>query len=130
MTPQRQLILDAICEAQGTARLEDIFQRVHAQAPALNLATVYRNLDFLCQIGLAAVLKNVRGETFYEIALGTPHHHLVCRQCGVQIEIDGKEMTLVAREINEKFGFVVDFDHLTLFGLCKDCQETNLPVFV
>ena len=36
LTPQRQIILDAICEGGGHTTPEEIYERVQAVAPAVN----------------------------------------------------------------------------------------------
>ncbi len=125
MTLQRQMILDAICAQNGTARLDDIFSLVNNQAPAVNLTTVYRNLDFLTRIGLVARIQNLQGEAFYEIALGKPHHHLICRQCSGQIEMAGDDLADTAHKIRKLYDFAVEFDHLTLYGICRACLQDS-----
>ncbi len=121
VTPQRHLILDAICEGRGHTTPEEIYRRVRAKAPALNRATVYRNVDFLCELRLIVALR-VGDKTFYEIVGDAPHHHLVCRHCG-KVEQIGHDMvkTLFAK-IEREHEFTVDMDHVALFGLCRRCR--------
>ena len=87
VTPQRQLILEAIYESGGHTTPEEIYERVHAKAPAVNLATIYRTVDFLRELRLITEM-HVGGKTYYEIAGEAPHHHLVCRRCGHVEQID------------------------------------------
>jgi len=47
VTPQRQLILDTLCQMGGHATPSELFRQVQPQMPSLNQATVYRVLDFL-----------------------------------------------------------------------------------
>ena len=51
MTPQRQLVLDAV-RALGHATPEQICAQVQRTAPAVNITTIYRTLDLLDRIGL------------------------------------------------------------------------------
>jgi Fur family ferric uptake transcriptional regulator len=121
LTPQRQLILDAVCGIDGHATVAEICQRVQAKAPAVNRATVYRNLNFLCEIRLL-VSGEIGGKTVYELADPKPHHHLVCRSCGqVEFLADHHFRELMAHLL-EEHDFVADIDHLTISGLCADCQ--------
>src|SRR5437764_12187411 len=87
VTPQRQLILDAICESGGHTTPEEIYEWVHAKAPAVNLATIYRTVAFLSELHLVTEL-HMGGKTYYEIAGEIPHHHLVCRVCGHTEQLD------------------------------------------
>jgi Fur family ferric uptake transcriptional regulator len=122
VTPQRQLILDAICASGGHTTPEEIVARVQAQAPALNRATVYRTLDFLCELRLVVAMK-IGDHTYYEIAGETPHHHLVCRACGGQLPLDHAELERLFRSVARTHRFLIDMDHVALFGLCEQCQQ-------
>jgi Fur family transcriptional regulator, ferric uptake regulator len=121
VTPQRQLILDSICQGNGHTTLKEIYARVQEKSPTVNQATVYRNLDFLCSLNLV-VAAEVSGRRVYEIAGEEPHHHLVCRKCGKAERIDHARVRQFFESVEEAYPFHVDMDHLTLFGLCQACR--------
>jgi len=124
VTPQRLLLLDAVCEGNGHTTLDEIYERVKAKAPGINQATVYRTLDFLCELRLV-VSAEIEGHTVYEIAEKTPHHHLVCRGCGtVQVLADFHFQELRVHLL-EEHSFRADLDHLAINGLCAGCQESK-----
>jgi Fur family ferric uptake transcriptional regulator len=122
VTPQRQLILDAICAGGGHTTPEEIYARVHAKAPALNRATVYRNVDFLCEMRLVVAVR-IGDQTYYEIAGETPHHHLVCRTCGKTERVGHDMVKSFFARVEREYNFTVDMDHLALFGLCSKCRR-------
>lgn len=122
MTPQRQIIMDAICEGGGHTALPQIFERVQQKAPAINQATVYRSLHFLLNIGLIVKAEITPGETVYEIAGRSPHHHLLCRACHHEVEIDAQPLATLQAEIQQRYDFLIDASHLLLTGLCAHCQ--------
>lgn len=123
-TPQRQLILDVLCRKGGHATIDEIYDAVSDTAPAINLATVYRTMRFLEELRLV-VSADIQGQTVYEIAPPTPHHHLVCRVCGqVQVLEDYHFQELVAHLV-EKHQFRAELDHLAISGLCSDCQAAD-----
>jgi Fur family ferric uptake transcriptional regulator len=124
VTPQRQLIMDAISEGDGHSTPEEIYQRVYAKAPAVNRATVYRNLDFLCEMRLV-VAAQIGGQMYYELAGSEPHHHLVCRKCNQVEQINHQAVKGLFDQIEREQSFFVDMDHLALFGLCKKCRDTE-----
>ncbi|MGA2820640.1 MAG: transcriptional repressor [Anaerolineales bacterium] len=126
VTPQRQLILDAVCEGNGHTTPEEIFQRVHHKAPSIHRATIYRTLDFLCDLRLVAATR-IRRHTYYEIAGQVPHHHLACRKCNRVLPLDDRTVQRWFAQIKEKKHFQVDVDHLTLSGLCPACQADDRP---
>lgn len=121
VTPQRQMILDAICAGCGHTSFEDILRRVQAQSPTLNRATLYRTLDFLCKLRLVVALE-LDGRTYYEIAGVAPHHHLVCRACGHMQALDNRLFDQLIEAVRSRQGFTVDMDHIALLGLCKQCS--------
>lgn len=121
VTPQRMLLLDAICEAKGHTTPDEIYERVKAKAPGINRATVYRSLDFLCELRLV-VSAEIDGHTVYEIAGETPHHHLVCRNCGAGQELPDFHFHELREHLLEEHGFQADLDHLAISGLCAKCM--------
>jgi Fur family ferric uptake transcriptional regulator len=122
LTPQRQLILDAVCEGGGHTSFDEIYARVQAKAPTINQATVYRTLDFLCQMRLV-VAANIGGCKVYEIATETPHHHLVCRMCGRMESLDHEMVAGLFARIEHERQFKIDTSHLVLLGLCQECWQ-------
>jgi Fur family ferric uptake transcriptional regulator len=124
VTPQRQLILDSIRAAGGHVTPNEIFRRVSAQMPAVNRATVYRNLDFLCEMRMV-VAAQIWGQMYYEIAGEVPHHHLVCRNCDRIEMVNHQAVKGFFAKIQRDQRFAVDMDHLTLFGLCRKCQRAR-----
>jgi Fur family ferric uptake transcriptional regulator len=121
LTPQRELVLDAVCEGHGHTSFDEIQRRVQSKAPSINRSTIYRTLEFLQKLNLV-VVAHIEGRTLYEIARTKPHHHLVCTRCGAEIEIDGEMLAPAYSIIAERTGFVVHADHLVLKGLCRECS--------
>ncbi|MEZ4737536.1 MAG: Fur family transcriptional regulator [Caldilineaceae bacterium] len=122
MTPQRQIIMDAICEGGGHTTLPQILERVQQKAPAINQATVYRSLHFLLNMGLIVKAEIAPSETVYEIAGRSPHHHLLCRVCHQELEIDAEPLAALQAEIQQRYDFLIDASHLLFTGLCVHCQ--------
>ena len=60
MTPQRQLILDAVCELGKHVTPEAVYEHMQRIAPTLSRATVYRVLHFLTEQRILAMVQNGR----------------------------------------------------------------------
>lgn len=125
VTLQRQLILDAVCESGGHSTPEQIYERVRAKSTAINRATVYRTLDLLRELQVVVAADIGDGHTGYELAGETPHHHLICRKCGIQQQVDHKTIKSLSAKIKREYQFSVDLNHLTLFGLCEQCHNSE-----
>jgi Fur family ferric uptake transcriptional regulator len=122
LTPQRALILDALCSLNGHATVNEVYEQVQAQAPAINRATVYRTLAFFCQLQMVSE-SQMNGATVYEIIQERPHHHLVCRQCGHVSLLEDHHLTELSQQLTQAHGFAADLNHLTISGVCAGCRE-------
>lgn len=121
MTPQRQMVLDAVCEQGGHVSANDVIATVQQQAPALNRATVYRVLQFLCDLHLVTRTE-IGGQAVYELARETPHHHLVCRLCGQIVELPNRYFEPLAAQLLQDHAFHAELNHLAISGVCAHCH--------
>lgn len=124
LTPQRQMVLDAVCEADGHATAEQIYELVQRKSEAVNRATIYRTLKFLKEMDLVVSTTLPDGGVEYELAGSKPHHHLVCHKCGMDSQIPDTIFSELVQTIAETYDFQVDTTHLSLSGICAECQET------
>jgi len=125
VTPQRELILDCVCAAGRHTTLDEIHARARRKAPGVSLATVYRTLKFMARIGVVVTAETPDHRTTYEIASRPAHHHLVCRACGQSVQIDGDVLRPAFAQLERDQQFKVGVNHLTIFGLCKECQDAQ-----
>ena len=122
LTPQRLTILRILNEARGHRTPVEIFQLAQAELPGLTEATVYRSLNFLVKNNLATVTHQGGGQLTYEIA-GHAHHHLTCRACEANLEIEHGLLDALSQEIHTQTGFLIDHQHISFTGLCPACQD-------
>jgi Fur family ferric uptake transcriptional regulator len=123
MTPQRQLVLDAV-RALGHATPEQICTEVQSLAPAVNITTVYRTLDLLERIGMVRHTHLGHGAPTYS-AEEHQHVHLVCHSCGQVTEIPTDVMSALAERLRAETGFELDVSHVALSGACRDCRSAE-----
>jgi Fur family ferric uptake transcriptional regulator len=123
VTPQRQMILEAVRSGKGHSSPEQVYNRVVKKAPALNRATVYRTLEFLAEQHLITSTDVGTGGKVYEIAEQEPHHHLVCEGCGKIEQVGHGIVERAFRQVEREHGFKVTSNHLALFGLCSECRK-------
>ena len=121
MTPQRQLILDTVCEQGDHLTAGEIYELIRVKAPEVNQATVYRALDFFCELNLVAKTE-IAGRSLYEIVDVTPHHHLVCRQCGRVEALGDHHFDMLADHLLKEYGFQAELSHLAISGRCAECM--------
>jgi Fur family ferric uptake transcriptional regulator len=121
MTPQRQLVLDAVREL-GHATPEKICARVQTAAPAVNITTIYRTLDLMERIGLVRHTHLGHGAPTYS-EQEHQHVHLVCHSCGSVTESPTDLMDELAERLRAEAHFELDPSHVALSGVCRKCQD-------
>jgi Fur family ferric uptake transcriptional regulator len=121
VTPQRQLVLEAITELEH-ATPEDICAEVQQTARGVNISTIYRTLELLEQIGLVTHTHLGHGAPTYHLAAEADHVHLVCRDCGEVTEVSPDTVGDLVTRLDQEFGFETEVQHLTVFGRCARCR--------
>lgn len=125
ITPQRERIIEIIAHSERHLSAEEVLERVQQHTTAVNLATVYRTLDLLTAQGLASRLDLGDGCVVYATLRHGPHVHLVCRLCGQVIEADQQITSSLGQLLAEQYHFRADLRHISLAGVCVDCQSTQ-----
>ena len=123
VTPQRQLILDAVCELGEHVAPEEVYEHVRRITPSLSRATVYRTLHFLTEQRILAMVPKADGRLAYEIAGPEPHHHLVCRTCESFLELPHSVLRTFRQTMDTQYDFEIDVSHVSFFGHCTDCRN-------
>jgi Fur family transcriptional regulator, ferric uptake regulator len=121
LTPQRQLILEAIESSEGHISAESVHVKVAAQFPQVNISTVYRTLELLQNLGLVTHTHFDDGVALYHLAEDSNHQHMVCRGCGSVAEIDVQELAPLDQHLRERYGFQADLAHFAIIGMCRRC---------
>jgi Fur family ferric uptake transcriptional regulator len=125
LTPQRQLVLDALEECGGHCTPDQVHERVRAISPYISRATVYRTLEFLVRLGLITVAQIKDNVTVYEVRSQTPHHHLICQQCDCERIVAHEMIEPFFAQLEHSFDFDIRTDHLMLFGVCEVCRRAE-----
>jgi len=123
LTPQRQLVLEAVGEL-GHATPEDIAAAVRRTASGVNISTVYRTLELLEELGLVQHTHLGHGAPAYSVSTDDDHVHLVCRDCGRVQEADVELLGEAVGRLATERGFTLDVGHVALFGRCASCSPT------
>ncbi|WP_285500425.1 transcriptional repressor [Actinokineospora sp. NBRC 105648] len=123
MTPQRQLVLDALLELEH-ATPEQVCQHVQRATPTVNITTIYRTLELLEELDLVRHTHLGHGAPKYSVH-EHEHVHLVCHRCGHVDESPRSVMDELSAVLRTAHGFELDAGHLALSGTCQSCaQET------
>ena len=128
MTPQRKEILKIFVENSAGQHMsaEDVYEILQREGSETGLATVYRALDLLSELGILVQIDFGDGCARYELNTADPnvhhHHHLICRKCGKVIEFEEDLLDDLENDIAKKSGFQILNHEVKFFGYCKDCR--------
>ena len=121
ITPQREIIVDALLSGDHHLTAEEVYAQVQTHTSAVNIATIYRTLDMLVAQGIAT-RTDLGGRIIYAPIGHDPHIHLICRHCSGVIDADAEVLAAVDVQLRRDYNFVADLSHISLFGVCKECQ--------
>jgi len=121
MTSQRMAILHVLHHEGTHLSPAEVYKKARKELPGLTESTVYRTLEFLADIALVRPSYSSSGHLTYEIA-GSDHHHIICRNCGDEIEVEHALLESLYRLLETTSGYRSIDSHVTFFGLCPKCQ--------
>jgi len=133
VTAPRLVILDSLDRTAKHLSVREIYLRVHRHDPSCGMATIYRTLDLLVQMGMVMKFDFGDGQTRYELteehSRKEHHHHLVCRGCDTIIdytefirdEIELLDKTM--KGLSRKYKFAIDSHEIVFKGLCERCRK-------
>jgi Fur family transcriptional regulator, peroxide stress response regulator len=122
LTPQRQAVLRVVAESGEHLTANEIFEAARKRLPSISFATVYNSLKYLKDAGLVREITFGKGSSRYDRETSR-HDHAVCSRCGKLTDFDLAETSQLMRAAARRSRFKPESIHLTLVGLCPECQS-------
>ena len=119
----RRLVIEALFAAERPLTADEIAAGLEGWLPASDLASVYRNLDTLEQIGLVRHFHVGHGAGLYALASAGELDFVTCEQCGALEAVPGDRLAGVRALIQRELGYRARFSHFPLVGTCAACQK-------
>ena len=126
VTRPRVAVLGAV-HAHPHADTETIIGAVRTELPAVSHQAVYDCLAALTRVGLVRRFQPAGSSARYETRTGDNHHHLVCRSCGVVVDVDCAVGAAPCLTPAAEHGFAVDEAEVTYWGQCAACAAVPAP---
>jgi Fur family transcriptional regulator, ferric uptake regulator len=121
-TRQKRALAAVLAASEGFRSAQELHAELQSNGENVALTTVYNQVRSLADAGELDVLRSDDGETRYRrCASGEHHHHLVCRRCGVTVEIEGPQVEHWAANTGKDHGFVDVTHTVEIAGTCPDC---------
>jgi Fur family transcriptional regulator, ferric uptake regulator len=123
-TRQGEAVLRAVQASDGFRSAQEIHAQMRATGEAVGLTTVYRHLQLLADDHVIDALHLDDGQVAYRFcSTDHHHHHVVCRQCGMSVEIDCPDIGDWAQRAAKRVGFAAPTHRVEVFGTCPACQN-------
>jgi Fur family peroxide stress response transcriptional regulator len=126
ITPQRLAVLKILAVSKGHPSVERIYEQVKADFPTTSLATVYKTVSVVKELGEVLELGFSDDSNRYDGNKPYPHPHVVCTQCKKIIDPDLSSLTDMTDELAQETGFRIVNHRLDFFGICQECQKNEL----
>ena len=121
-TRQRLAVMDALDTFDDFRSAQEIHDLLVTRGEKVGLATVYRTLQRLSESREVDMLRSGDGEAIYRRCSDSHHHHLLCRECGATVEVEGPAVERWTSAIAAEHGYA-DVSHaLELVGTCPSCR--------
>ncbi|WP_111835487.1 Fur family transcriptional regulator [Actinomyces bovis] len=122
-TRQRSAVADILSRTEEFRSAQQIHAALSEEGTKVGLATVYRTLAGMAEVGEVDQVRNTDGETLYRrCEAATHHHHVVCHNCGRTVEVSGGALEAWIAEISAETGYTGLEHTAEFFGLCPECS--------
>jgi Fur family peroxide stress response transcriptional regulator len=125
LTHQRLAVYEELCGRRDHPSAETLHVSLKKAYPSLSLATVYKTLQTLHELGMIARVDSPAAQARFDAIVET-HHHAVCSACGrIEDLFDPRLDRLAAPRAK---GFVVTGHSVHFHGLCAKCAKARRTI--
>ena len=118
---QRELVYEVIASTKNHYSVDEIFEEASRKMPEIGIATVYRNVNQLADIGRVRRIKGLDGVDHYD-ATTMIHPHFFCKCCGRVYDAEIPHDMVVSELQNHTDNTIEDVE-IILKGICIKCKE-------
>ena len=123
-TRARLALLEILTRSHSHPTAAELYDQVRKRLPGITLATVYRNLAALQELGLVKEIPTGTSAAHYD-AVVTDHSHVQCVRCGKVSDVHVQIPEGWQTEVEAQTNYTV-VGQLVLFrGVCPDCQAAD-----
>jgi Fur family transcriptional regulator, peroxide stress response regulator len=122
LTGNAQAVLDLVRATGSHPTAQEIYDEVRRTRPHIGLASVYRTLHTLTELGMIREIGH-NEESRYDGQVAR-HDHAVCTECGALIDLP-TDIVLVQdhlQTVARAAGIELESHEVRLYGKCTACQ--------
>lgn len=124
LTPQRLAVVEVLVRCSGHPSVEQIYDRVQPLFPMTSLATIYKTVALLKEMGEIQEIGLKEGGSRYDNR-AEPHPHLVCLRCRTVVDLEETALGLLPDQVAQRSGYRIVRHRLDFFGICPRCQQVE-----
>ena len=122
----RAAVIESLGRHGGCLDADELVARLRRDRKRVGVASVYRALGLLAELGLLQRVPVAGGSARYELVGpgGDHHHHLVCDDCGATSAFEDEGLERAIGRLSRRTEYAVQAHDVTLHGTCPDCQRS------
>jgi Fe2+ or Zn2+ uptake regulation protein len=123
----RSAVVEALGRRGGCVDADELVGALRRGRKRVGVASVYRALSLLAELGLLQRVAVAGGSARYELVGpdGDHHHHLVCDDCGATASFEDEALERAIGRLSRQTAYAVQAHDVTLHGTCPDCQSAT-----
>ena len=123
LSSARRLVLEALFAGEGPVSAEQIADGLDGRLPRSDLASVYRNLETLEELGMVRHVHLGHRAGLYALAAAGDREYLACERCSAHRAVEPTVLDAARAALTEATGWSARFTHFPIVGLCPACSE-------
>jgi len=120
LTPQRLAVYKYLMNTKEHPSAETIYKSLHIEYPTMSLATVYKAIKTLVEVGLVQELNVGEGNFRYDGNSAT-HPHIQCIHCGKVEDLDSLSFDELSDVAEKHTKYKILSNKVYFYGICPDC---------
>ncbi|MFT8349034.1 Fur family transcriptional regulator [Clostridium saccharoperbutylacetonicum] len=121
LTPQRLAVYNYLLNTTSHPSADVIYTDIHVQYPTMSLATVYKALKTLVEVGLIQEINVGEGNFRYD-GNSVPHPHLQCLGCGKVDDFKDLALDNLNSLAEPHTDYRIVSNKVYFYGYCSNCQ--------
>ena len=123
----REAVVELLSGQDCCLTAQEIFDALRANGRTVGIASVYRGVDQLAELGLLQRVDVGDGVARFQPVRpgGEHHHHLVCDECGRVEAFHDEPLELTLEALGRRAGYELAGHDVVLRGACSNCGPTQ-----
>ena len=121
---QREIIHNTLKSNPIHPTAEHVYTLLQEENPNISLATVYRNLNQLADVGKIKKIEGLEQSVHYDHQTHA-HYHFICNNCKKVFDINIEVAPNIETDARKRTGFDIQGHEINFNGLCQDCITTS-----